>query len=76
MGLEDIGPKLVAGSRQVQFGAVEGTLDLRAHYPGREMIANHLLHGWDRRLFIPMFIERTRQDRSLLAKDVAGILIF
>jgi hypothetical protein len=49
LGLEDIGPKLVARSRQVQFGAAEGALDLRAHCRDREMIVSHLLHGWDRR---------------------------
>jgi hypothetical protein len=40
LSLEDIGLKLVAGSQQVQFGAAEVALDLRAHYRDRK-IGNH-----------------------------------
>ena len=76
LSLEDIGLEVVTGSRQVQFGAAEGALDLRAHYRDRKMIISHLPHSWDGGLFTPIFIERTRQDRSLWAKDVASILIF
>jgi hypothetical protein len=43
LSLEDIGLKLVAGSRQVQFGAAEDALDLRAHGRDRKMIISHLL---------------------------------
>jgi hypothetical protein len=28
LGLEDIGPRLIAGSRQIKFDAAEGALDL------------------------------------------------